>query len=92
MSLTNGIHLTATERKMRDVLSDGFPHSRQELYACLWDEESAFISIQCHISRMRKKLKNGQTILCELYKRTPHYRLVQLIGKAKIAKGLQIPS
>ena len=54
---------TPTERDILAVLSDGMPHSRTELHACLPDELGGFVNLRMHISRMRKKLRPaGQDI------------------------------
>ena len=71
---------TETESKMLQVLSDGMPHRREELHACLWDEAGCLKNICIHISRLRKKLRSkGQHIVCEYADRTYHYRHIRLL-------------
>lgn len=48
--------LTPTQKRMYDLLSDGLPHSRRELHACLWDEMSRLATIERHLSTLREKL------------------------------------
>ena len=81
--MTNGTRLTPTHKKMLALLSDGLPHSKQELYCCLWDDQSAINTIAYHISTLRKKPPPGQAIVCEFTKRAMHYRLVELVGAAR---------
>lgn len=72
--------LSPTQRKMLEVLADGLPHSREDLHACLWDRDGALSNIRAHISALRKHLReHGENIVCELHKRTIHYRHVRLL-------------
>ena len=71
---------TRTERRMMEILADGLPHSRRELHACLPDELGELRNIWTHISRIRKKVRpKGREIVCEIWQRTVHYRLVVLV-------------
>ncbi len=70
---------TPTQQKMLDLLSDGMPHSREEMFACLWDEESRYVAIHPHISLIRKLLPPGEAIICEYRKRSIYYRHVRLL-------------
>jgi len=83
LTLTNGTPLTATEAKMLSILSDGEPHSREEMFECIWDEQASIETIKFHICNLRKKLKRGLTILCQFYKRSMYYRLIKLVGEAR---------
>lgn len=75
--------LTNVQKKMLAILSDGLPHSRQELHACLSDDMGPLSNIQSHISGIRKVLRpKGQDILCEIFNRTVHYRQVRLLASA----------
>lgn len=59
---------TATEQRMLAVLSDGQRHRREELHACLWDNQGALSNIKMHLSNLRRKLRpKGQDIVTELY-------------------------
>lgn len=77
--------MTPTQARFFDLLSDGLPHSRQELHSCLWDEQSSMKVIKFHLWGLRKLLKPlGMAILCELiYKYAIRYRLVILLPSAR---------
>jgi len=78
MTESNGY--TRTEKKIVNLLSDGLPHTREEVHDCLWDEEAPLTAIQMHISRIRAKIRpRGEEIVCELRHRTIHYRHVRLL-------------
>lgn len=69
---------TATELKMLEILSDGLPHTRQELHRCLYDEEGPLSNINVHLTHMRKILaRRGESIMC-VEGRTL-YRLVRFV-------------
>lgn len=74
------MEFTGVRKKMVELLSDGLPHTRQELHACLSDELGPLSNIRAHLSIMRKKLRTiGEDILCEFVGRKLHYRLVRLL-------------
>ncbi len=78
----NGKTFTPTQTRMLEVLSDGEPHSRQELHACLYDNDpqASLSNINNHITAIRAKIKPlGESILCVLVARQPHYRHVKLL-------------
>lgn len=78
MSQGNGF--TPTHKRMLEVLSDGLPHSRLEMHACLYDELGDIENIHYHISTLRKHLrKKGEDILIQIISRRPHYRHVRLL-------------
>jgi hypothetical protein len=71
---------TATERRMLEVMSDGLPHSRDELWKCLADQLSKRQAIRPALSRLRIKLREiGEEVVCELHKQTIYYRHIRLI-------------
>lgn len=73
--------LSATQRAMLHVLSDGLPHRRAELHACLPDELARQQAVNVHLTRIRKYLlPHGQTIICELVNRSISYRHVRLLN------------
>lgn len=78
------VHYTPTEKKILKVLEDGYPHTRKEIHACLWDEMGALSNIRVRICYLRKKLRpQGFDILCEITKtKAICYRQVRLIGSA----------
>lgn len=73
---------TKVEQRMLEVLSDGLPHSRKELHACLYDELSRISSIRYHLSNIRKKLPDGETVICEYVGTTFKYRHIRLLKPA----------
>ena len=74
---------TPIQAAIAELLSDGERHKREELRACINDEEASNENVQSHVSEMRKKLKaRGQTIVCELYNGTLYYRHVALLASA----------
>ena len=55
--------LTTTEGRILSLLSDGRPHTRMELLACLPDSEYATPrTLQVHVSNLRDKLQPGEAI------------------------------
>jgi len=71
------------QQKMLAVLSDGLPHTRRELFACLYDTspDTRLANIQQHISHLRKQLRpQGLGIVCELVSRRICYRQVRFIS------------
>jgi DNA-binding winged helix-turn-helix (wHTH) protein len=72
------------QQRMLELLSDGLPHSKEELHDCLYDELSNIATIQKHISLIRKQLRpHGQDILIEFIRRRVHYRHVRLLSKPR---------
>lgn len=72
---------TPTQRRLLDMLSDGKPHRREELYGCI-DDELADVAkcLRVHLTHLRKKLRKlSQDVLCELHRGKPHYRHVMLL-------------
>lgn len=71
---------TPTEEAILNVLSDGMPHTREELHTCLPDPLSAISAIQPHISHLRSKLVPiGHDIVCEFRDRQYMYRWIRLL-------------
>lgn len=73
------LHFTPTERRILKVLSDGKPHTRKELFACLPDDLASLSSIKPHLTKLRKKLRPlGQEIVCliEKHVRYQHVHVV----------------
>lgn len=46
--------LTVIQRKMLRILSDGEPHSREELHKCLQDELASLRAIQHHLDIVKR--------------------------------------
>lgn len=65
---------TPIQTKMLQVLSDGKPHRKAELQACLNDE---LAPIATHIMHIRRKLRQvGHDIVCEVAYCKAYYRRV----------------
>ena len=64
--------LTPVQKKMLAVLADGKRHGRERLHKCLSDELGPLSNIRAHLTALRKRLPEGQEIVCEIC-----YRLVQ---------------
>jgi hypothetical protein len=74
------LKFTKTELRMLRVLSDAAPHTRRELFACLWEQDAPLSNIRAHISNIRKQLMPlGEDILCVYFDRQIQYRHVKLI-------------
>jgi DNA-binding response OmpR family regulator len=74
------VDLTPVQSRMLGVLADGRPHTREELRACLWDEQGPVTNIQPHLTAIRKELRRqGEDILCVIVSRRICYRYVRLI-------------
>ncbi len=72
--------LSNIQKEMLKVLSDGLPHKKIELHACLADDLGSMKNIHAHITFIRKHLREkGQDIICEFFKRKIHYRHVKLL-------------
>lgn len=69
---------TPTEQRIVDMLSDGLPHSREELVGTI-DELATRKNLQVHITRIRNKLRPiGEDVVCEAV--SLRYRHVRLIS------------
>ncbi len=72
--------LSQIQLAMLKVLSDGLPHKKKELHACLFDDLGSMKNIHAHITSIRKHLRTkGQDVICEYFKRKIHYRHVKLL-------------
>jgi DNA-binding CsgD family transcriptional regulator len=75
--MADGPRLRPVERKMLDVLSDGKPHTPQELQACLWDEQGPLSTVRVHLTCLRKKLRpRGQDVAVQILGGRTTYTLV----------------
>ena len=73
---------TPTQRRMLEVLSDGLPHTKEELHACCGP--SCVKNVRMHLSILRKKLRHkGQDIVCRFDKRVIKYQHVRLLVSAE---------
>lgn len=74
---------TATEQRIIDLLSDGMPHTKEEIHGRLWDEMAEVRAITFHISNIRAKLRpRGQDIICEFNRRRIYYRHIRLLASS----------
>lgn len=55
---------TPTQAKILALLSDGRPHARKEVQACLPDDLACPAALRRQISRLRPKLPDGEEIVC----------------------------
>ncbi len=80
---------TKTETAILALLSDGEPHTRAELRACLSDDMAAESAVRLHVMRIRRKLKPvGEHIVCEWVQRRCEYRHVRLLSWLPEALGV----
>ena len=72
---------TPVQAKMLQVLSDGKPHTKEELHACLHDDLGPINNIYVHIATINKQLRmSEQEIIRD--RREPgkkQYRWVRLL-------------
>lgn len=74
---------TKTQQAILGVLSDGLPHSMDELKACFDDELVDDGTVRFHLSNTRAVLrKHGEDILCVIVNRRYRYRHVRLLASA----------
>lgn len=74
---------TDVESCILSVLSDGEPHPRESLLACLCDSEGTFCAVRRHLSNIRKKLPANERIICQFWRRSLHYRhVIHLVAPA----------
>lgn len=55
---------TPTQQAILKVLSDGEPHSKEDLRLALGDEMASMKTVRVHLSHIRKKLPEKEFILC----------------------------
>jgi DNA-binding response OmpR family regulator len=73
------VNLTPTERRLLALLSDGCPHRREELLACLYDDYSpSVLTLNVHLCNLRKKLAVDERVVV---RKTAHY-LLETAGSA----------
>lgn len=73
---------TKTEQRIMDLLSDGYTHHRKEILKLLPDDNASMSMVCDHIGNVRRKLPNGQDIVCRYVRRAIHYQHVRLMGSA----------
>jgi hypothetical protein len=84
------LKFTATQQRILDVLADGQPHARKELWACIPSaegiedpkllQEYARCQANRHLVAIRSKLRAvGEDIVCVVVNRRMCYRHVKLL-------------
>lgn len=74
--------LTETERKLYNILQDGYPHRKQELVLC-YDELGEVNGIYQHIKNLNDKIeRHGITVKAVSKGRGSDYQMFRLIGRA----------
>ena len=74
---------TPTQQKIMNLLSDGEPHGKIDIYNCLPYELGQLNSVHRHLTHIRRKLKpKGEGILCVIVNRKLAYRYVAFRGKS----------
>lgn len=75
---------TKTQNAILAVLSDGQPHTREELHRCLPDDMTEMSAVRVHVCNIRKVLRlKGQDIVCELKNGRIHYRHVRILSQGR---------
>lgn len=76
---------TRIERRILTLLSDGYPHKRDELLQCLSEDDPKLASrgaLRTHISKIRSRLvPRGHNIVCEMNKGQYWYRHIVMLKK-----------
>ena len=69
------------QKRILDLLADGSPNSRKEVWECLQDSEAGLKAIAPHIMFIRAKLRLlTQDIVCEVRGRAIFYRHVRFLN------------
>lgn len=80
MGQANG-KFTPIHLRILEILSDGLPHTPEELLPAIGDELADIPTLQVHICRIRKVLRPaGQDIIAEYVRRDCRYRHVRLLN------------
>jgi hypothetical protein len=80
------MHYTPIEQRIIDLLSDGLPHERNEMCACIAPGSKNVNSLAVHIFYLRQKVRElKQDIVTEHRRGGIHYRHVILLPGCKIS-------
>lgn len=72
--------LTPTERRIFELLSDGRPHRKQELFACMDDELAEWTAVKRRLTCLRKKIRDdGLEIICQVIDYHYAFRLMAVV-------------
>jgi len=65
------------QQRIIDFLADGKPHKRSEVIACIGDSLADRVSLQQYLTRIRKRLPQGEEIIAQYLHRTVHFRHIR---------------
>lgn len=69
---------TPIQQAMLEILSDGLPHTREELHECC--KPSSLPALSVHMVRLRKRLiPKGESVVCVIKNRRICYQHVRLL-------------
>lgn len=75
------MHLTPTEQKIIDLLSDGLPHQRADVLKCVNDRLADLHTLAVHMFNIRRKVRPfGKDVLLVTRKGGYHYQYVILLS------------
>lgn len=69
--------------RLKDFLSDGIRHRRDELKQCMHETDPAFWpnALRPHMKKLREEIRpQGLDVVCELDGRAIYYRMVRLLA------------
>lgn len=75
------MRLTPTQQRLMDALKDGQHHCREDLMACLYDDQSGVNALAVHIHLLKRVARRtGRTIASTYLDGKTYYRLVDMAG------------
>lgn len=82
--MANGNGFTPTQARIIQLLSDGLPHKRDDVFAaCIEDDLATVTALQLHISNLRPHLRaRGEDIVCVVRGYVHFYQHVRLLASA----------
>ncbi len=84
MSVIEEVPMTVRQ-KILAMLSDGRPHTREELRGCLWDELGTNDTVRHHIGQLRRELLlKGEDIVCRQSNGPLCYQHVKLLDSSAV--------
>ncbi|GEM_PF-3446107 len=77
-------NLSVPQQIVLELLSDGLPHTKDEIREALEKPDMSNVTLRSVIYRARRNLAGtGQTIVCEYFHRKTHYRWVRLLSSGE---------
>lgn len=74
---------TPTHRRIMAILEDGAMHHRDEIFKCLWDEQSKPETVWQHMATLRKLLRLGDRDVASIkVAANIYYQLVEVPSQA----------